>query len=138
MTLEMKLPFPPSVNNYWHQRVVHPKNGKRALAMTYISEKGREFRQQVVDAVWAYSPGKVKTIHGRVSISIVLQVPDRRTRDIDNFIKPLFDALTVAKVWADDQQVDRMVVRRGDIVNGGLTIVEIREIKKPLVRSLFS
>jgi Holliday junction resolvase RusA-like endonuclease len=36
--------------------------------------------------------------------------PDRRVRDIDNYLKCVFDALTHAGVWKDDSQVKRLYV----------------------------
>jgi Holliday junction resolvase RusA-like endonuclease len=39
--------------------------------------------------------------------------PDARRRDIDNYNKALFDALTHAGIWEDDSQVQRMLVEWG-------------------------
>ncbi len=41
----------------------------------------------------------------------MLYPPDQRSRDIDNYNKALFDALT--GVWEDDSQVKRMLVEWG-------------------------
>ncbi|MCV5079210.1 RusA family crossover junction endodeoxyribonuclease, partial [Escherichia coli] len=43
------------------------------------------------------------------SVEIVLFPPDNRIRDLDNYNKALFDALTHAGVWEDDSQVKRML-----------------------------
>lgn len=40
--------------------------------------------------------------------------PDR-IRDLDNYNKALFDALTHAGVWEDDRQVKRMLVEWGPV-----------------------
>jgi crossover junction endodeoxyribonuclease RusA len=45
--------------------------------------------------------------------------PDARRRDIDNYNKALFDALTHAGIWEDDSQVKRMLVEWGPKVPGG-------------------
>ena len=47
-----------------------------------------------------------------VEVWISLWVPDRWRRDIDGPIKALLDGLTVAEVWADDQQVWALHVRK--------------------------
>lgn len=47
-----------------------------------------------------------------VEVWISLWVPDRRRRDIDGPIKALLDGLTGAEVWADDQQVWALHVRK--------------------------
>ena len=46
----------------------------------------------------------------------MLYPPDQRRRDIDNYNKALFDALTLTGVWEDDSQVKRMLVEWGNIV----------------------
>jgi crossover junction endodeoxyribonuclease RusA len=51
-------------------------------------------------------------------VEILLYPPDNR-RDIDNYTKGLFDALTHAGVWEDDSQVKRMLVEWGPVVPKG-------------------
>jgi crossover junction endodeoxyribonuclease RusA len=46
-------------------------------------------------------------------VEIILYPPDARRRDIDNYNKALFDALTHAGIWEDDSQVQRMLVEWG-------------------------
>jgi len=41
--------------------------------------------------------------------------PDRRRRDLDNLLKSVLDALEHAGVYADDSQVDLLVVRRCEV-----------------------
>jgi crossover junction endodeoxyribonuclease RusA len=38
-----------------------------------------------------------------------LYPPDKRTRDIDNYSKALFDALTHANFWIDDSQIKKLL-----------------------------
>lgn len=60
-----------------------------------------------------------------VAVTITLHAPDKRIRDIDNYIKATLDALTHAGVWKDDSQVARLTVIRGKVVKGGLMKVDI-------------
>lgn len=45
----------------------------------------------------------------RVNVEVILYPPNNRF-DIDNPIKVLLDSLTRAKIWADDVQIDRLLV----------------------------
>ena len=90
----------------------------------YISEEGKEFRR----AVFVLARG-VETMTGRVAVTVTLHAPDKRARDIDNYDgKALFDALTHAGVWKDDNQIDERHTFRGEPVAGGKCVVQIRDI----------
>ncbi|MNF10412.1 Crossover junction endodeoxyribonuclease RusA [compost metagenome] len=62
-------------------------------------------------------------------VDIVLYPPDYRARDIDNFNKAIFDALTYASVWVDDKQVKRLVVEWGEKVKCGKVEITIVQFK---------
>ncbi|EOC3440315.1 RusA family crossover junction endodeoxyribonuclease, partial [Escherichia coli] len=57
------------------------------------------------------------------SVEIVLFPPDNRIRDLDNYNKALFDALTHAGVWEDDSQVKRMLVEWGPVMGVSQSII---------------
>jgi Holliday junction resolvase RusA-like endonuclease len=112
--LMLTLPMPVSVNDAWHAT---PGGGKTLTAehRAYRKTVGRIVRQ-----TW-----KQPALYGRIEMHAILCFPDRRVADIDNRIKPLQDALTVAGVWRDDCQVDRLIVERY-IVDTGKTSCEVR------------
>jgi crossover junction endodeoxyribonuclease RusA len=117
--MTLRLPFPRSVNTYW-------RNIGRGR--TILSKAGRQYKLDVLAAVLDQC-GKVKPINSRVSVSVWLYPPDKRRRDLDNHAgKALFDSLTSAGVWADDELIDRLRVYRGGIVPNGLAVVRIREL----------
>lgn len=117
--LTLRLPFPRSVNTYW-------RNIGRGR--TILSKAGRQYKLDVQAAVLE-QVGKVKPISSRVSVSVWLYPPDKRRRDLDNHAgKALFDSLTSAGVWADDEQIDRLRVYRRHTIPYGLAIVRIREL----------
>lgn len=112
--LVLTLPFPPSVNTYW-------RNIGRGR--TIISERGRQYRDDVVGHVAAHP--KADMLADRLHVAITLHPPDNRRRDVDNYLKAPLDALTHAGVWADDSQIDRLSVQRGDNRPGGMAVVVI-------------
>ncbi|ONG20767.1 hypothetical protein BXT95_14770 [Escherichia coli] len=64
------------------------------------------------------------------SVEIVLFPPDNRIRDLDNYNKALFDALTHAGVWEDDSQVKRMLVEWGPVIPEGKVEITISKYEK--------
>lgn len=119
--MKIKLPFPPSVNHYWGSRVA----GKRV--MQYIAAKGKKFREDVLEAV---SELDHETITDRLHVTVELYMPDRRRRDIDNYLKALLDSLMYAKLIEDDSQIDKLTVTRNEIIKNGYVVVTIQTIKE--------
>lgn len=115
--LVLYLPFPPTVNHYWSAG--HGKS-------RFVSAKGRMFRLAVQEAIVEQYRD---TFEGRLQVSVLLHPGDRRKRDLDNYMKALLDALTHAGVWLDDEQIDRLVIERGEIKKGGACVVEIMNIR---------
>lgn len=111
------LPMPPSVNGYW---LVKPK-GK------YLSAKARKFRSEVI--AYVASLGRIRTHTGRIKAYITIHGRDKRKFDIDNYQKAVWDALTHAKVIADDELIDELIIKRGEIIKGGKVAIELYEIE---------
>lgn len=108
MSVDVVLPWPPSVNAMWRN-----VGGK-----TLLSLRGRSFRKGALDACLLARVTGAR-LQGRLALHLVVCAPDRRSRDLDNTVKGVQDALTHAGVWLDDSQIDRLVVERGPIVSGG-------------------
>jgi crossover junction endodeoxyribonuclease RusA len=94
-----------------------------------ISKAGREFKLQVQDYVIDNAVPKMG--QKRLQMQVTLFPRDRRKQDIDNRIKALWDALTDAGVFDDDEQIDILIVQRGEIRKGGGCLVMIDEINEP-------
>lgn len=109
------LPFPPTINSYY--------SGNRFGATRYLSTRGREFRDATIAE--CREQGHTVPLTGRLSMTATLYAPDHRTRDLDNYMKALMDALTHAGVWEDDSQVDRLLILRGVVRKPGLCVVEV-------------
>ncbi len=110
------LPWPPSLNHYY----------RHVGAKVLISAEGRRYRNAVALAAmtsgWQRDHG---TIVDRLAVTIRAYVPDRRRRDVDNLLKSVLDALTHARVWADDSQIDVLTIERREMVDGGSIAVVI-------------
>lgn len=52
-------------------------------------------------------------IKGPAQMTITLYEPDKRQRDIGNYVKMIADAL-IGTAYVDDSQVDELIVRRGE------------------------
>jgi crossover junction endodeoxyribonuclease RusA len=92
-----------------------------------ISKAGKEFKDQVSDYVIEYRVPKLG--NARLEMQVILYPRDRRKQDIDNRIKALWDALGDAGVFDDDEQIDILMVSRGEIKKGGGCLVIIQEIE---------
>lgn len=99
------LPWPPSANHVWR----HVFLGGRHC--TLLSREGRRFRQAAMLAAIAWRAGRAP-LDGKLAVRVAAVAPDRRKRDLDNLLKATLDALTHAKVWHDDGQIDRLEVER--------------------------
>lgn len=115
--IDLSLPMPPSLNNYY--RRVGPK--------VLISAQGRRYRAAVAMLVRSK---QIQRLDGRLRMSIRVHAPDRRRRDLDNVLKALWDALQHAGVYADDGNIDTLLVQREDIKEGGMVRVNIQEINR--------
>jgi len=109
--VHLVLPWPPSVNTYWR----HPGGGKHL-----ISEQGRFYRAAVLEAVFV--AGYARLGSAPVSVAILANQPDKRRRDLDNLLKAPLDALSHARVWDDDSQIQELSIRWGTGTKGTLAI----------------
>lgn len=112
---EFELPWPPSVNGYW----------RAFRGRQIISKRGREYRGEVIQQ---FHNNKLlgECLSSRLAVSITLHPPTLRKYDIDNWCKAPFDALTHAKFWLDDEQVDMLTVTKAEKIKGGRVIVKVK------------
>ena len=109
-----QLPYPPSVNHVWMRT-------KKGMA---LNPKARAYREEVIWTIgeWHY------TLQGRIAVKVDLYMPDKRCRDIDNTTKACLDAMTHARVWKDDSQIDQLIINRRGVEAPGRAIVTVRQI----------
>ncbi|YCI80364.1 RusA family crossover junction endodeoxyribonuclease [Enterobacteriaceae bacterium] len=118
--MRLSLPFPPSVNTYWRAPNKGPLAGRHL-----ISAKGRQYQSAACAAVMEQLRRIPKPVETCLAVEITLYPPDARRRDLDNYNKALFDALTHAGVWLDDCQVKRMLVEWGPVLKYGKVDISI-------------
>ena len=118
--MKLTLPFPPSVNAYWRSPNSGPLKGR-----TLVSARGRAFQSESCAAIIEQLRRLPKPSSAPAAVEIVLFPPDARRRDIDNYNKALFDALTHAGIWEDDSQIKRMLVEWGPVTPKGKVEITI-------------
>jgi crossover junction endodeoxyribonuclease RusA len=114
--LYLELPWPPSKNvlsRAYRGRII-------------LSKKAREYYEHVLSLL----NGQHQTITNDSVVVINLFPPDRRKRDVHNYLEAIFDALEYAKILADDSlAIDVRVVKCG-IRRPGMAAVTIKEIER--------
>ncbi len=117
MSVELKLPYPPSLNHYW----------RRVGNRTLISKRGRAYRR---DVQWVCTTRLQRSFgQARLRIRISVYSKDRRKRDLDNLPKGVLDALQNANVYDDDSQIDDLRIIRGEVMpNDPHVVVSIKAI----------
>lgn len=109
----------PTINHYFGRR------GK----FTYLPKEVKQYREHVQDVVAAAGHAKLE---GRLQVVIAISMASRRRSDLDNRAKAILDALTHAGAWADDEQVDVLILVRQPVSKGGYCRVVITELDGPI------
>lgn len=122
--MKLTLPFPPSVNTYWRA----PNKGS-LKGRHMVSASGRKYQSEACAAVIEQLRRLPKPSTAPAAVEIILYPPDKRIRDLDNYNKALFDALTHAGVWEDDNQVKRMLVEWGPVFPKGKVEITIAKFE---------
>ena len=103
---------PPSVNHYWERT---PK-GMR------LTDKARSFHAVVRVLIPALR------LTTRLKMEVIFHFPTHQKRDIDNHLKATIDSLVKCGFCEDDEQFDELLVKRGNVIKGGLIKLKVWEI----------
>ena len=120
--IELKLPYPPSVNHYWGTRATY-KN-KHMIPQKYLTQKAKDYAKEVQQCVFVQKGQKAYNLP--IEVKVGVYVPDKRKRDLDNILKGLFDSLTKASVYADDSLIEKLEVEKLGFKKGGEVQVKIQ------------
>jgi crossover junction endodeoxyribonuclease RusA len=120
-SLNLTLPFPPSMNHYW----IVLRHGRLA-GQPIISGAGKRYRADIMQSV-KIPPGWDNA--ARFGVSITLYPPTRAKRDLDNYLKPLLDSLQHARVFLNDEQVDDLRICRAHVVDDGMLDVFVQKLE---------
>ncbi|MDR1519047.1 MAG: RusA family crossover junction endodeoxyribonuclease [Planctomycetota bacterium] len=97
--VEIRLPWPPSVNHYY---------GRARAGGVFLKPAGRKYRQAVALLLAARGWPRIS---GPVEVRLRLAPPDNRRRDIDNVRKAVYDAISDRPghrgIIADDADIRR-------------------------------
>lgn len=113
--LRLILPTPPSVNHYWRHVVM------KGRVCVLISRDGREYKQRVEVACYRQ---KAQPFACPVTVTFTVYRA-RRSGDLDNFQKGLFDALK-GHAWVDDKQIVEIHAKRRDDKANPRVEIEVR------------
>jgi len=117
-SLTLRLPFPPSLNRIW----------RAVQGRVVLSAAAREW---TVAAANAMPRGRVPPpLEGRLAVTMLLAPPasyGKRKFDIANREKILCDLLTKQRVWLDDEQIDVLLIMRGEARDKGYVDILISE-----------
>ena len=122
--IKLKLPYPPSVNNYWMA------SGHRR----YISKRGMEFKNEV--RIYCLQHKIPKLGAHDVAVGIVIHPRSKLLMDIDNCSKAVLDSLEGAGIIDDDKQVTRLIIMRGGMVKGGGCTMYIEKVSTSMSLSV--
>lgn len=113
--VSLSLPYPPSANRLW--RAVNGRQIKSAEYRAWIDEAALSIRLQ-----------RPRGIVGAYHLVIRASRPDRRRRDIDNLLKPIWDALCQGGVVGDDCDCEHLTAFWSNgVVKGGAIDVQVME-----------
>ena len=121
-TLILVLGLPPSINAYYGYTA--PAKHK---VIKYVKEQGKAY----LLAVKKYVKTNGFDIQANIplKVEVLVNFPTNHITDLDNRMKCLLDALTLAEVWEDDSLINDLHIVRGSVGKPGGVIVKITEYK---------
>ena len=100
----LDLPWPVTLNKLYGY---NPKTGRK-----YLSGKAKDYHWQVKAVVNNKIPFSIRPLTGRLHLDIYCYPPDKRRRHLDNLLKVMLDSLEYSQVFADDGQIDCLMIER--------------------------
>jgi len=111
LSYSLTLTLPPSINAYWRMRIYRkgqPNGKKSAIPIKYVTHVGKAYKREIEDDILDQYPDLVP-LEGPLEASIDVYPKTKREEDIDNRLKPLFDALE-GILYENDSQLKQIHV----------------------------
>ena len=102
--MTLQLPFPPTTNNLY-------ANADRGRGR-FPTKPYKAWRERAAVAIRRQAPVR---IYGAVIVNIQLGRPDRRPRDLDNYLKAPLDALVQHELIQDDSKIEALSIAWGSV-----------------------
>ena len=113
-SVELSLPFPPSVNSLYSTNWLTKKRFKSKRYEAWIE--------------WATMHlNGVPVVRGKVKALYEFGRPDNRKRDVANYEKAVSDLLTYTSVLEDDSLIEEITLKWADVKGVRVTLTEIGE-----------
>lgn len=104
------LPWKCLVPDNQRHDVLRVKGGGRRIGLTDKYRRALGAASLLASHQWGQRP----TMRDKVCVTITLYEPDKRRRDVSNYLKMAMDAL-VRVCFVDDSQIDKLTVIRGEL-----------------------
>ena len=138
-TLELILPYPPSVNRMYTERVMKYKTPKRSqktgrqITHFVAKNKTRKAHEYYDKLAWLFIQSKQNgfSVNSRLKATIHMIPPDARERDTDNILKATFDSLAFAGVFEKDSQISQHELIRYQPKKPGLIMIQLEALTTP-------
>ena len=130
-SIELTIPYPPSVNAMYSERVMKYKIPKGKRTHFVAKNKTKTAHEYYDKIAWLFIQSKQNGYSSdvRLSADVHMIPPDRRERDTDNILKAIFDSLAFAGVYAKDSQISQHSVSRYQPQQGGFIIIQLESLK---------
>lgn len=117
MKQRFEIPYKPdSMNTHW----------RRGNNVTYLSKKGREFRDNIQQFIKSQ---KYKTFKDKIKVKIELCFKSKRERDIDNYFKAILDSFN-GFLYEDDKLIYELSSSKKLGCDRDYFIIEIEELNE--------
>jgi crossover junction endodeoxyribonuclease RusA len=113
--INVELPWPPSINNYY---------GCAKTGHIYIKPAGKIYRKTVCAILFQRDVGSFDDCD--LSMTMHAYPPDNRRRDLDNIQKPLWDALEHGGAYHNDSQIKHFEAFMHPHEQPGRVVVRLR------------
>ena len=118
----------------WPDKALNPNSRNRWAKIKATKEAREQGRYGVLEITHIWPPDKapsLKPLPDELVAQYTFCPPDRRKRDMDNFLammKPYLDGVCAA-LGIDDSRIKRTILEWGEVVKGGKVVLTLEEME---------